>query len=133
MKRNRFAEIMGVTPGERTEVDDETIEEGDKTIFFSQEVSRKAVQDSLNDLDASDRMTTLTSHRKGEVFNQLEECSLSGDTDRGRALYEEYMECLDDDYEEDYEDWHEASWVSSIWLSKMMNRKRVVNEWRHKK
>ena len=130
MKRNRLAVIMGVTPGERSEDDVPVSDE--KTIFFLQEVNKEEVQKKLNEMDPDERVEILTSNRKGEVFNQLDECSLSGDTERGKALFQEYQECLDDEQSETFDDFHEAFWIRSDYLQKLGNRKRVFNEWSNK-
>ena len=69
MDIREFQRMMGVTPKKKKETKD-TDTPSDKTTFLNQKVSRKDLQKELNKLSPSDRVTTLTSHRRGEVFNQ---------------------------------------------------------------
>ena len=99
MKPSRFQKIMGVEPKKKEQdiTSTEPVSEDDKTIFMCNEVSRSKRQEQLDELNPDERVVWLTSNRKTEIFTQLEECSSSGKTEIGKALFQEYQECLDDD------------------------------------
>ena len=134
MKKNLLARIMGVSKTETTENTQETTENTDeRAIFMGSEVSVKETQEHLDELDPADRVLTLTSNRKCEIFEMLEKAQRYGVGEtQAKALFEEYKECLDDELMETYDDWDEAFWCNSSYLKKMMNRKRVVNYWKNK-
>ena len=134
MKKNLLAQIMGVSKPETTENTQETTENTeDRAIFMGSEVSVKETQDNLDELDPGDRVTALTSNRKCEIFEMLEKAQRYGVGEaQAKALFEEYRECLDDEQMETYDDWDESFWVSSVFLKKMRNRKKVFNYWKNK-
>ena len=87
------------------------------------------VQEELNEMNCSDRVTALTSQEQQQVVTRLHEFTQSGDMKSGMALYAEYREAINDNIEDPEGDDIEAFWVSSDYLKKLQARKEQTEFW----
>lgn len=91
----------------------------------------KKAQAQLNELEASERIIYLTDKQRTTIVDQILQHHVNEQDDRGKALYSEYVEILDEEC--NHEDYEEAFWVSSAWLQELLDEKRFHKYWRDNK
>lgn len=99
-----------------------------KVRFNGTEQSQRVAQKTLNESGPSDRMYLITQHAKYEVTERLSELRDKESLADGHALYQEYRECINDDFE-DHDDFDVSYWVNSQYLETMRRRKIQTSYW----
>ena len=101
----------------------------DKKVRFNGKEEKMGVaQKTLNKADTNDRMFLLTQHAKYEVTERLDELRKEESLEDGYALYQEYRECINDDFE-DHDDFDVGYWVHGDYLKTMHRRKVQSSYW----